>query len=94
MRVSVDPIADTAVGDVVAQLYRESTVDGAVTKLFRCTQLGGNVMGEHDFCFGVALLNRLFNESEAPLVFAVEIVGSQTMSAVPDAVEVTHIALS
>ena len=67
--------ADVAVSDVVAQLHREGAVDGTALKLFRCAKVCRNVMGEHDFCFGVALRDGLFDKCETTFMFAVEVIG-------------------
>ena len=82
MRVTIDPIVDIRIRDIIAQLYRESTIDCASSKFLCCTLLRRHMVRENDLRFRLALLYRFADKIEAALVFGVEVVRCETMSVV------------
>lgn len=52
--VAVDPIVDSAGGDVVGQFDGECAVDAAALELGGNELIGGDVVGDDDFVFGLA----------------------------------------
>ncbi len=93
MGVAVYPIVDSTVGDVVGQLDGECAVDAAALELWGDQLIGRYVVGDDDFVFGVASADRLLDEVDAALVFAVEIGILQQVFAIDDAVKVGYASL-
>lgn len=91
--VAVNPVVNSAAGDVVGQLDGECAVDAAALKLRGNQLIGRYVVGDDDLVFGLAGTDRLLDEVEAALVFAIEIGIPQQVFAIDDAVEVGHASL-
>ena len=88
--VAVDPVVDSAVGNVVGQLDGERAVDAAALELRGNQLIGRHVVGDDDLVLGLAGTDRLLDEVEAELMFAVEIGISQQVLTIYDAVKVGH----
>jgi len=82
MRVTIDPIVDIRIRDIIAQLYRESTIDCASSKFLCCTLLRRHMVRENDLRFCCTHLYSLADEVETTFVFGIKIVRSETMSIV------------
>lgn len=93
VRVAVDPVVDSAVGDVVGQLDGECAVDAAALKLRGNQLIGRDMVGDDDFVLGLAGTDRLLDEVEAALVFAIEIGIPQQVFTIDDAIKVGHASL-
>ena len=91
--MAVDPVVDSAVGDVVGQFDGECAVDAAALELRGNQLIGRYVMGDDDLVFGLAGADGLPDEVEATLVFIVEIGIPQQVFAIDDAVKVGHASL-
>lgn len=91
--VAIDPIVDSAAGDVVGQFDGKCTVDAAAVEL-RCNKLiGRHMMGNDDFVFGLARTYGLLDEVKATLMLAVEIEIPQQVLAIDDAVKIGNSSL-
>lgn len=93
VRVAVDPVVDSAGGDVVGQLDGECAVDAATLELGSDQLIGWDMVGDDDLVLGLAGGDRLLDEVEATLVFIVEIGILQQVVAIDDAVKVGHASL-
>lgn len=91
--VAVDPIVDSTVGNVVGQLDGEGAVDAATLELWGNQLIGRYVVGDDDLVLGLAGADRLLDEVEAALMFAVEIGMPQQVLTIDDAVKVGHAPL-
>ena len=91
--VTVNPVVDSAGGDVVGQLDGECAVDAAALELRGNQLIGRYVVGDDDFVLSLAGADGLLDEVEAALVFTVEIGIPQQVFAINDAVEVGHASL-
>lgn len=91
--VAVNPVVDSAFGDVVGQLNGEGAVDAAALELRGNQLIGWDMVGNNDFVFGLAGVDRLLDEVEAALMLVVEIGILQQVLAIDDAVKVGHASL-
>ena len=71
--MAIDPVVDSAVGDIVCQLDGECAVDAAALELWGDQLIGRYVVGDDDLVLSLAGTDRLLDEVEAALVFVVEI---------------------
>lgn len=90
VRVAIDPVVYAAFSNVVAQLHGESAVDATADKLRGGAKSRWHMVGEHNLLLGFAFRDSLFDELQAPLVLAVEIVRRKQVLAIHDAIEVGH----
>jgi len=91
--VTVNPVVDSAGGDVVGQLDGECAVDAAALELRGNQLIGRYVVGDDDLVLGVASADGLLDEVEATLMLAVEIGVPQQVLTIDDAVKVGHASL-
>ena len=90
MRVTIDPIVDIRICDIIAQLHSKCAIDSAVTELLGCTLLRRHMVREYNLRFRIAFLHSRRDKIETTIVFGIEIVGGETMSVVQDSEEITH----
>ena len=91
--VAVDPVVDSAASDVVGLLDGECAVDTAALEFWGNQLIRRDVVGDDDFVLGVAGTDRLLDEVEAALVFAVEIGTSQQILAIQNTMKVGNSTL-
>lgn len=91
--MAVNPVVDSAVGDVVGQLHGKGAVDATTLELRGNQLIGWDMVGDDDLVFGLAGADGLLDEVEAVLMFAVEIGIPQQVFAIDDAVEVGNASL-
>ena len=73
MRVTVNPVINSTVGNIIAQFHGKGTIDGTATKLCRRAKSSWHVMRKHNSRFGFASHNGLLNKLQASLMLSVEI---------------------
>ena len=74
MRVTIDPIVDIRIRDIIAQLYRESTIDRAASKFLCCTLLRRHMVREYNLRLRLAFLHSSGDKIESTFVLGIEIV--------------------
>ena len=93
MGVTVYPIVDAAVSDVVSQFHGESAIDPAAAKLWRHQLEGGHMVGDDHLMLGLTFCHRPFDEIEATLMLLVKVRERQYVLAIEYAVEVGDASL-
>ena len=82
MRVTINPVVDIRIRNIIAQLNRERAIDRAASKLLRGALLRWYMMSQYDLRLRFAFFHNLADKIEAALVFGVEVVRCETMSVV------------
>ena len=93
MRMTIDPIGDVTVLDVLLQLYGESAIDAASGMLRVNQSERRHVVGHHDLLGGGRPGNGLLQEGQTACVLGVEAGGGQGLALVVDAIEIADVFL-
>ena len=71
--VTIYPVVNAAVSDVVGQFYGERSIDPAAAELRRHQLEGGHMVGDDHLMFGLTFCHRPFDEIEATLMLLVKV---------------------
>ena len=71
--VTVYPVADAAVSDVVGQFHGERPIDPTATELWRHQLEGRHMVGNDHLMLGLTFCHRPFDEIEATLMLLVKV---------------------
>lgn len=71
--MTVYPVVDVAVSDVVGQFHGESAIDPTATELRRHQLEGGHMVGDDHLMLGLTFCHRPFDEIEATLMLLVKV---------------------
>ena len=75
MRVTINPVVDIRVHNIIAQLHRKRAIDRAASKLLCGTSLRRHMVREYNLRLRLAFLHSRGDKIEATFVFGIEIVG-------------------